>query len=444
MNRGLIANESQVSIHDLMRWGSASEVFVLLNSCTADLVIHESGSKYHWLAAKGSANEFHFPSGKIASAPFPELKNYIENKQGGFVFGILGYDLKNGIEMLTSANTDHLFFPDMLFFTPQLVAGFSSSNEFEVYEKNKKLNISAGSIFNDMKKKPEKNLSAAHAAIVLSPGISKTEYLKLCNKIAQHIQHGDIYELNYCTEFFNNNITVDPYAVFIKICETAPAPFSCLVKIHDKFLICASPERYLAKRKNKIFSQPVKGTIKRGNSPEEDQQLKEKLLNSEKDRSENVMIVDLVRNDLSKVAEKGSVNVDELFGIYSFSHVHQMISTVSCDLRSDLHPVDAIKATFPMGSMTGAPKVKAMQLIEQYENFKRGIFSGSVGYFSPDGDFDFNVVIRSIMYNSTNKYLSVRAGSAITANSDPEKEYEECILKAKPLADVLGAKIISE
>ena len=160
---------------------------------------------------------------------------------------------------------------------------------------------------------------------------------------------------------------------------------------------------------------------------------KEELFHSDKDRSENVMVVDLVRNDLSKVCEEGTVKVDELYGIYSFPQVHQMISTVSGELKKNISFTEIIKATFPMGSMTGAPKKRVMELIEQYEKTKRGIFSGCLGYISPNGDFDFNVVIRSIMYNASSNYLSFQAGSAITFYSDPEKEWEECLLKAEAI-----------
>jgi para-aminobenzoate synthetase component 1 len=168
-----------------------------------------------------------------------------------------------------------------------------------------------------------------------------------------------------------------------------------------------------------------------------DEQNKEELFHSSKDRSENVMVVDLMRNDLSKICKEGTVNVDELYGIYSFPQVHQMISTISGELKKNISFSEIIQATFPMGSMTGAPKKKVMELIEQYEKTKRGIFSGAVGYISPAGDFDFNVVIRSIMYNSMSGYLSFQTGSAVTFYSDPEKEWDECILKAEAMKKVL-------
>jgi para-aminobenzoate synthetase component 1 len=226
--------------------------------------------------------------------------------------------------------------------------------------------------------------------------------------------------------------------VYDKLSIVSPNPFSALYKLENKYLICASPERFLKTVGTKIYSQPIKGTSKRdtGNLLN-DETNKRNLLNSDKERSENVMIVDLVRNDLSKVCVKGSVKVEELFGIYSFPQVHQMISTISGVLTSKDDLATVLKATFPMGSMTGAPKKRAMELIEVYEKTKRGIFSGALGYINPEGDFDFNVVIRSIVYNSLDKYLSILGGSAITFNSIGEKEYEECLLKIEAMKSVL-------
>jgi para-aminobenzoate synthetase component 1 len=220
--------------------------------------------------------------------------------------------------------------------------------------------------------------------------------------------------------------------------EISPNPFAAFYRLQDKYLLCASPERFLMKTGNQISSQPIKGTNKRDllNSLHDDE-LKKELAESRKDQSENVMIVDLVRNDLTKICKEASVKVDELFGIYSFPQVHQMISTIRGELKEATPFSQIISATFPMGSMTGAPKHRVMQLIDEYEPSSRGIFSGSVGYINPDGDFDFNVVIRSIMYNATNRCLSYQVGSGITFYSDPEKEWVECMLKAEAIKKVL-------
>lgn len=189
------------------------------------------------------------------------------------------------------------------------------------------------------------------------------------------------------------------------------------------------------------MSQPIKGTARRAEDREEDQQIIEALENDPKEHSENVMIVDLVRNDLSRIAEKGSVRVDELCKVYTFTQVHQLISSVRARIAEGIPPVEALRTSFPMGSMTGAPKISAMKIIEELEETRRGLYSGAVGYFSPDGDFDFNVVIRSILYNVKNQYLSFSVGGAITASSIPEKEYEECMIKARAMLQVLSGKV---
>jgi len=269
------------------------------------------------------------------------------------------------------------------------------------------------------------------------PKLTKEAYINNIKTIKEHIQQGDIYEVNYCQEFFAKQVKIKPIQLYFKLNDKSPTPFSCFVKHNDKYLLSASPERFIKKQGNKITSQPIKGTIKRGGDKVEDERLKELLYNDNKERSENIMIVDLVRNDLSKISKKNSVKVDELCGIYTFPQVHQMISTVSADLNENITFNDIIKATFPMGSMTGAPKIRAMELIEKYEVSKRGLYSGTVGYIDSFGNFDFNVVIRSILYNMDTQYLSFFVGGAITHLSDPEKEYEECLLKAKAMFEVL-------
>jgi para-aminobenzoate synthetase component 1 len=269
--------------------------------------------------------------------------------------------------------------------------------------------------------------------------ISKSEYISTFNKLQEHIKRGDIYEVNFCQEYFAKSAELNPVNTFRNLYEISNSPFSAFFRTNDFYLMSASPERFVKKFGNTIISQPIKGTRKRGNSVEEDLKLKEELRQCPKEQSENVMIVDLVRNDLSKTAEKSSVKVEELYGIYSFTQVHQMISTITSELKDDIHWSEVLKTTFPMGSMTGAPKIRAMQLIEEYETFKRGLYSGSVGYVTPNGDFDFNVIIRSILYNTTNGYVSLAVGSAITANAKGDDEYAECELKAKAMLEVLNA-----
>ena len=241
-------------------------------------------------------------------------------------------------------------------------------------------------------------------------------------------------------EFFANDAKIEPLAIYQKLNEISEPPFAVYFRNNTQHLLSASPERYLRKEGTKVISQPIKGTAKRSVDTNEDEQSKLNLVHNEKERSENIMIVDLVRNDLSQTATKGSVQVEELCQPYTFKQVHQMISTVISEVEPSTSPIEILRTTFPMGSMTGAPKISAMQIIEELEETKRGLYSGAVGYFTPTNDFDFNVVIRSILYNATNDYLSFSVGSAITSLSDPAMEYEECLLKAKAMFEVLQSK----
>jgi para-aminobenzoate synthetase component 1 len=273
----------------------------------------------------------------------------------------------------------------------------------------------------------------------ISQKISKAEYLETVNQLKAHILKGDCYEINYCMEFYAKNVSIDPLLLYQHLSDLSPNPFAAFYRVQDKYLLCASPERFIKKTGRKIISQPIKGTASRiPANAQEDEQIKHALINSEKDKAENVMVVDLVRNDLSKICIKGSVKATELFGVYTFPQVYQMISTIEGELIPETNLCEIIEATFPMGSMTGAPKRRVMQLIEQYEKTRRGIYSGAVGYISPSGDFDFNVVIRSIMMNLSNEYLSYQVGSAITYNCDALQEWHECINKVSAIKKVLS------
>ena len=368
---------------------------------------------------------------------FEQLKIY-QSTTKDWLFGYLSYDLKNDVEALSSKNFDGLHFPELCFFQPKKLF-FLKGNTLETHY----LNFVSDELEDDLKaikqtvsvKDLEKKQNGNDIKIKLR--VHKDEYFEKVNAVLNHIQRGDIYEANFCQEFYAENTSINPIEIYRNLNEISRPPFATFLRLYDKYLLSASPERYIKKDGHKITSQPIKGTAKRSLDPEEDEQLKKDLAVDVKERSENVMIVDLVRNDLSKTATKGSVKVEELCKVYSFDQVHQMISTVSSKIEDSTHPVDVIKTTFPMGSMTGAPKISAMKIIEQLEETKRGLYSGAVGYFTPDNDFDFNVVIRSILYNKTEKFVSYSVGGAITAKSDPLKEYEECLLKAKAMREVL-------
>ncbi|MCX6311808.1 MAG: anthranilate synthase component I family protein [Bacteroidetes bacterium] len=415
--------------------GIPEGLYNLFQSYSNGIILNSNANKngeFEWMTAFGNSSEYQISN---SENPFEELHEFLSKNQN-WVFGHFNYDLKNSLENLHSNHHSGIDFSELHFIIPEIIAIKKSDFSCSFSNENKEIE------FQKALGEKSKNTSK-ETQIILTPRTSKTEYLKNVESLLQHIHRGDIYEINYCIEFFSENVFIDPVSLFLKLNALTDAPFSALYKDGDQWLICASPERFIQKKGNKIISQPIKGTRPRGKTNEEDDILKKDLLNDKKEQSENVMIVDLVRNDLSRSAKKGSVKVEELFGIHSFKNVHQMISTVTCELHENVNPIDAIKNAFPMGSMTGAPKVRAMDLIEDFENMKRGLYSGAIGYFTPQMDFDFNVVIRSIQYNSKTGYLSLMVGSAITALSDPEKEYAECLVKAETLFQALGAEKIN-
>jgi para-aminobenzoate synthetase component 1 len=364
---------------------------------------------------------------------FEDLKQYQQNTKD-WLFGYLSYDLKNGIENLHSHNFDGLNFPDLFFFQPKKIF-ILKGNELEIQY----LMLCDDEVEEDFEEiiKVQTETFVTLSGVKVKQRISKELYVQKVNKMLEHIHVGDMYEANFCMEFYAENAVINPLEKFKKLNEISQAPFSVFFKNYKHYLLSASPERYLKKEGDKIISQPIKGTSKRFADPIEDEKSKSVLVSDAKERAENIMITDLVRNDLSHTSQKGSVEVEELCGIYSFLQVHQMISTITSKLDPQYSAVDVLKTTFPMGSMTGAPKISVMEIVENLEETKRGLYSGAVGYFTPEGDFDFNVVIRSILYNQENKYVSFSVGSAITSLSIPEKEYEECLLKAKAMHEVL-------
>jgi para-aminobenzoate synthetase component 1 len=365
---------------------------------------------------------------------FEDLKQYQQTSKD-WLFGYLSYDLKNDVEVLQSDNFDGLNFPDLFFFQPKKLFLLKGNNLEICY-----LNMCDDELeddFEEILKFQHPTPNTQNATPNIEQRISKENYLKKLAQIFEYIHHGALYEANFCMEFFAENTSIDPLEKFRKLNEISKPPFAVYFKNNNHFLLSASPERYLKKEGERLISQPIKGTAKRFLDPIEDEKSKNTLASDPKERAENIMITDLVRNDLSRTAQKGSVKVEELCGIYSFLQVHQMISTVTSKLDTQYSAIDAIKTTFPMGSMTGAPKISSMKIIEELEETKRGLYSGAVGYFTPEGDFDFNVVIRSILYNQENHYVSFSVGSAITGQSIPEKEYEECLLKAKAMLEVL-------
>jgi para-aminobenzoate synthetase component 1 len=364
---------------------------------------------------------------------FDDLNQYQQTTKD-WLFGYLAYDLKNDVEHLQSSNFDGLDFPDLFFFQPKKLF-LLKGNLLEIQYLNMcddEAEVDFMEIIESRKLKIE-----SENKLEINQRISKESYLQKVSKLLEHTHHGDLYEANFCMEFFAENAVINPLDKFEKLNSISQAPFTVFLKNNKQFLLSASPERYLKKVGENLISQPIKGTSRRFLDPKEDEKSKFNLEQDPKERAENIMITDLVRNDLSRTAQKATVKVKELCGIYSFLQVHQMISTVKSKLDAQYTVVDVLKTTFPMGSMTGAPKYASMKIIEKLEESKRGLYSGAVGYFTPNGDFDFNVVIRSILYNQENQYVSFSVGSAITSLSIPEKEYEECLLKAKAMLEVL-------
>lgn len=427
--------ESQPEIKKkLLRWAQQYDTAIWLDSNE----YHQSYGTFESILA---VDEFTSIKTDYTNA-FDKLKEYQSLTQD-YIFGYLSYDIKNDTEQLVSKNYDGLNFSDLFFFQPQKIL-FINGNEIEFHY----LGMIDDEIESDFEAICKMSNQTCHTEpieveskgldIKIKLRIHKDEYHQKVTKVLEHIHRGDIYEANFCQEFYAENATINPAKVYEDLNTISEPPFATFLKVDEHYLLSASPERYLKKEGVKIISQPIKGTAKRLVSKIDDDKIASDLARDQKERAENIMIVDLVRNDLSKTAIKGSVSVEELCKVYSFKQVHQLISTVVSEVKESTHPVDIIKDTFPMGSMTGAPKISAMKIIEELEETKRGLYSGAVGYFTPMGDFDFNVVIRSILYNAEKKYLSFSVGGAITAKSTPEKEYEECLLKAKAMKFVLS------
>ncbi len=360
---------------------------------------------------------------------FDKLQKHIEGNSTN-LYGFFSYELKDEHHPLVKKEAT-IPSPHALFFAAEIVIEFFDG-EIRI------TGTSPNEIWQEIQQQGLKEPPTHTPNIEIKSRTTKNEYIRNCQKIKQDIVEGEYYEMNYCIEYYSENSAIDPIHTYIQLNQMSPMPFSCLGKFDHLYTLCASPERFIKKKGQKLISQPIKGTIRRGKDISEDQQLKTILRNSQKEIAENMMIVDLVRNDLNKSSITGSVKVEEFFGIYTFKQVHQMISTVTSQARKNIPLTDIIKNAYPMGSMTGAPKIRVMQAIDHYEKSRRGIYSGSIGYITNEGDFDFNVVIRSIIYDVKSSRLSFHVGSAITYDADPEYEYEECLLKAKSMMEILS------
>ncbi len=403
-----------------MNWLQQFDTFSFLDNQQYTISPHST----ECLAAAGIADS-------ISSQDIKAVQLFINKHRGNWLFTHIGFEYfssQNGLH-------DSIGFEKSFFYKPAVVLQLDEKSIHIIADNPGKVWKEIVD-FSCVADNPGE--VASETAVQIQSRLGKERYIKIIEQLQQHIVRGDCYEINYCQDFFAEDVTINPLSTYKRLSALSPNPFAAFYRHDNKWLLCASPERYLKKEGTRLLSQPIKGTSPRipGNELL-DRQMREGLYLSQKDRSENVMVVDLVRNDLSRLCKAGTVDVEELYGIYSFPQVHQMISTVSGELREGTSFMDIIGATFPMGSMTGAPKRKVIELIEQYELTRRGLFSGTIGYIDPQGDFDLNVIIRSILYNSTSGYLSLPAGSGITFYSDPEKEWEECLLKAEAMRKVL-------
>lgn len=411
----------------MLNWANQFNIFCLLdnNGYTHDEPVFDC------ILAAGCKRSLQLQPGNSFSA----LKDFYESKPS-WLFGHLGYDLKNEVEQVSSRFEPLVDFGMGFFFEPAIVVRLQK-NECSISSEDQ----NPQEIWTAILQQPSEINNNISPEVTLQSRIERDEYLQAVNALKEHIRRGDCYEINFCQQYFSENAVLNPLYTYSQLLQHSPNPFAAIYKLDGKYCLCASPERYLKKTGRSILSQPIKGTSKRHTDDlKEDTASKTTLQNSSKERSENVMVVDLVRNDLSRIAKEGSVVVEELYGIYSFPQVHQMISTIKAELADGLHWTDSIKATFPMGSMTGAPKKRVLELIDEYEAAARGLFSGSIGYITPEADFDFNVVIRSIFYDAFKKSLSFSVGGAITFASNASDEYQETLLKAAAIMKVLGVE----
>ena len=348
------------------------------------------------------------------SFSWSQIDKFIARHRGQYIAVILSYDLKNEVETLHARHLPGPNHPLVVLVVPEKAG--RREGDFQPKEKP--------------------------VPVKVRPAYHEEAYNRHFATLRHHIHQGDIYEANFCVPFYSEEIELDPRATYARLNQLSEAPYSALIQWKNRWSIGASPELYLEKKGNRLVSSPIKGTRPRHTNPKMDAQYREALLTSEKERSENVMIVDLVRNDLSRIAEKGTVKVEELFGVYPFRTVHQMISTIACSIPSDLPFSDIIRHTFPMGSMTGAPKISAMQIIDQHEPEHRGWYSGSQGFIDPSGDFRLNVVIRTLFYDLQRKRAWFWAGSAVTALANAGEEYAECLLKARAMLDAIHGQLV--
>ena len=407
-------------INRMLSWADQFGIFVFMDGQDFD-----EARSFPTILAAGVKRGF-IPT---SADPLRELQEFHEQSPA-WLFGHLAFDCSGVAGEVFSKREPFVRFPSLFFFEPEVLIKVEGDMVHFICAADSSI------VFDQILNFPT-DRELIKERIELQNRISKQDYISTLHQLKVHLQEGDCYEINYCQEFYSESANIDPLTTYLELMRISSAPFSALYKYHQKYCICASPERFILKKDRKLISQPMKGTKQRSSDATEDEKNKIQLEKSEKDRSENIMIVDLVRNDLSRFCVPGSVKVEELCAVHSYPNVHQMISTVSGDLYDKSKWTEVLRNCFPMGSMTGAPKKRVLELTEKYEAMARGLYSGSIGYVDPDSEMDFNVVIRSIFYDRENKRLSFCAGGGITIGSDPETEYEESLLKARAIRNVL-------
>jgi para-aminobenzoate synthetase component 1 len=356
---------------------------------------------------------------------------------GGFV-GFLSYDLCHKIEKIPYMAKDDKHIPDIYFALYDGVFVYDH-NKRESYIVAHGITQPAEDIIKKLNKIiKQANKKTATVNIVeerknkneITPNFSKEEYIKNVGKIKRYIKNGDIYQANL-TQRFETKYTGEPWALYQRLRNINPAPFSSFIDYGDFQIVSSSPERFVKVDNRKIQTRPIKGTIARGINKEEDISNQQLLLNSEKDKSELIMIVDVARNDLGRISKIGTVKVETLFSLEEYPTVYHLVATVTGELREDVKFADIIKATFPGGSITGAPKIRAMEIIDEIEPTRRNVYTGSIGYLDLNGNMDLNIVIRTIILKEGKAFFQV--GGGIVWDSDEESEYKETILKGEAL-----------
>ncbi|MEN9497881.1 MAG: hypothetical protein RL750_780 [Bacteroidota bacterium] len=408
-------NELPLGLIGLQRWAVSHDLCCILDGRSAT----DPDYSFPKLLAVGCTRQFELLPGHSLAA----LDDFLLPTDMGYVVQV-GYGLKDHLEQISNRHTDPIGFPALFVYEPLVLIRFLENDRIRIQAADPQ------SVWDQLCRMQVPANDDIIPPVEFISRNTEEQYLELVGKVQAHIARGDCYELNYCQEYYAEGVEIDPLVIYQQLRSVVQAPFSCLYRNGNRWLMGASPERFLKRQGNRIESRPMKGTAPRDLDPIKDELLSEELLSSAKERSENIMVVDLVRNDLSRIAERGSVQVEALCALHSFPQVHQLVSTVTARVSSTVGLRRVLEACFPMGSMTGAPKIRVMELTDVYETSARGLYSGSIGFLEPNGDFDLNVVIRSLQYHAEKGYLSYHVGSGITAYSDPKKEWQECAWKS--------------